>query len=154
MTTVTAARMTAEEWRTANSRYLAAEMQRLRLLLNRRILWLRKHWRREAAQNYLSWAISDQEADILLAGSDHQEELGFYESDPAAQSIAGSLVEVSRQLSAQREEMQAAGTSSPLDTLAARFELTPFERDVVLLCLAPELDPAFERLYEIGRAHV
>src|ERR1035438_5375186 len=128
MTTVTAARMTAEEWRTANSRYLAAEMQRLRLLLNRRILWLRKHWRREAAQNYLSWAISDQEADILLAGSDHQEELGFYESDPAAQSIAGSLAEVSRQLSVQREEMQAAGTSTPLDTRAPRVGLTPFER--------------------------
>ena len=147
MTTVTAARMTAEEWRTANSRYLAAEMQRVRLLLNRRTLWLRKYWRRETAQGYLSWAISDQEADILLVGKDRQEELGFYESDPAAQSIAGSLVEVSRQLSVQREEMQAAGTSAPLDTLAARFELTPFERDVVLLCLAPELDPAFERLY-------
>ena len=45
--------MTAEEWRTANSRYLAAEMERVRLLLNRRILWQRKHWRRATGQGYL-----------------------------------------------------------------------------------------------------
>lgn len=145
--TATAARMTAEEWRTANSSYLETETERLRLLARRRILWLRHHWRRDAAQGYSGWTITDQEADILLRGNDPQEELSFYQADPAAQSIAGSLDEISRQLSEQRAAMEAAGTSPALDMLAARFELTPFARDVLLLCAAPELDPAFERLY-------
>ena len=34
-----------------------------------------------------------------------------------------------------------------LDLLARHFQLTPFEQDVLFLCLAPDLDPAFERLY-------
>jgi hypothetical protein len=36
---------------------------------------------------------------------------------------------------------------SPLDRLAALFDLGPFERDVLLLALAPELDLRFERIY-------
>ena len=147
MMTATAARITAEDWRAANSNYLETETERVRLLVRRRILWLRHHWRRDTAQPYSSWAISDQEADTLLHGNDRHEELNFYQADPQAQIIDRSLDEISRQLSEQRAAMEAAVTSPALDTLAARFELTPFARDVLLLCAAPELDPAFERLY-------
>lgn len=132
---------------TANSRYLAAEITRLRLLLRRRILWLRKQWCRDSSNSYPSWAISDHEAAVLLAGENREEERAFYESDPEAREIAICLEETSQQLSAMRREMQEAGTASVIDTVAARFGLTGFERDVLLLCVAPELDPSFERLY-------
>jgi hypothetical protein len=139
--------ITAEEWRTANASYLEAEAERLRLLMRRRILWLRQRWQRNTAQGYIGWAISDQEADILLAGDERQDKHSFYQADPAAVSIGRALDDISQQLSEQRASMEAAGTPAALDILAARFELTPFARDVVLLCLAPELDPAFERVY-------
>ncbi|HZR30128.1 MAG TPA: ATP-binding protein [Terriglobales bacterium] len=147
MTTATVTPMTGEQWRSANFRYLEAEMAWLRLLLHRRVLWLRKHWRRDSAQNYLGWAISDHEADLLLAGKDRQEELNFYKSDPEAQEISARLEEAVLRIAAQRREMEEAGSLASIDILAARFGLTAFEREMMLLCLAPELDPTFERLY-------
>ena len=122
-------------------------MERLRLMLRRRVLWLRRHWQRETKPDSMGWAISDDEADVLLLANDGREELSFYQSDPEALSLGESMREVSRQISAGREEFERAGMPAALDVLAARFDLTPFEREVVLLCLAPELDPSFERLY-------
>lgn len=147
MMTATAIPIIGEHQGSANSRYLAAEMVRLRLLLHRRVLWLRKHWRRDPQQDYPGWAISDQEADMLLVGKDRQEEFNFYESDTEAREIGALLNEASREIFNQRREMEESGDWAALDVLAARFGLTAFERDVVLLCLAVELDPAFERLY-------
>ena len=43
--------------------------------------------------------------------------------------------------------MARAGTPVALDVLVQGFALSPLERSVVVLCLAPDLDPAFERLY-------
>ncbi len=134
-------------WTSANRRYLEAEAERLRLLVRRRVLWLRKHWQRDAPQTYLGWVITDREADILVAGKGRQEERHFYESDPEAKELSSRLDEASRGLSDLREEMQEAGAPASLDILASQFELTAFERDVLLLCLGPELDPALERLY-------
>ncbi len=122
-------------------------MERLRLLVRRRVLWLRKHWQRDSPQSYIGWAITDHEADILLARKNKQEELHFYESEPEAKELSARLDEASLGLAALREEMQEAGAPASFDILASQFELTAFERDVLLLCLGPELDPALERLY-------
>jgi SpoVK/Ycf46/Vps4 family AAA+-type ATPase len=147
MMSATATPVTDKQWTSANSNYLAAEMALLRLLLHRRVLWLRKHWRRDFQQSCIGWAVSDQEADTLLVGKDRQEELDFYESGPEAQEISTLLNSASLGISAKRREMEESGTPPAIDILAARFGLTAFERGLVLLCLAPELDPAFERLY-------
>src|SRR5262249_14656508 len=134
-------------WRSANSRYLATEMERLRLLLHRRVLWLRRHWKRALTQNYMGWAISDHEADILLLAKDKQAEFDFYDTDPEAQKLSVLLDATCARLRSLRHEIEEAGTPAAVDILASRFGLSTFERDVILLCLAPELDPAFERLY-------
>ncbi len=86
--TATATNITGEQWIAANSAYLSAEMARLRLLLRRRILWLRKQWRKDSATSYPGWAISDQEAAALLDGNNSRDEEAFYESDPEACEIA------------------------------------------------------------------
>jgi hypothetical protein len=145
--TATLAAMTGEEWKTANLNYLAAEMERVRLLLRRRILWLRQHWRRDTASGPLGWAISDHEAESLLFAEDGQEEFIFYESDPEGQAVGALLENSILQINAQWQELRDLGAAPALDVLAARFALSTFERDVLLLCLAAELDPGFERLY-------
>jgi ATPase family associated with various cellular activities (AAA) len=145
--TATLAAMTGEEWRTANLGYLAAEMERVRLLLRRRILWLRRQWRRDAAPGPLGWAISDHEAEGLLSTEDADEEFAFYESDSEARNITALLEASLLQIAARWQELQDCGAAAALDVLAARFGLSCFERDVLLLCLAAELDPSFERLY-------
>ena len=147
MTTEAVTPMTAEERSLANAHYLASEMERLRLLLRRRILWLRKLWQREAPQEHPGWAITDHETDLLLLGNERDAELAFYRDDSDAQQITRLIQQLSAQIEALREEMRAEGRPAALDTLASVFGLSAFERDVMLLCLASELDPAFERLY-------
>ncbi len=45
-----------------------------------------------------------------------------------------------------REEASATGVLLPLDELADRFGLTDEEQQALLLCAAPELDRAYERV--------
>ena len=58
------------------------------------------------------------------------------EAEPEANTTAQTLYEATCALSAP----------AALDTLCAAFGLSPFERDVLLLCAGLELDAAFSRL--------
>jgi hypothetical protein len=139
--------MTGDQWLTANSRYLESEMARLRQLLHRRILWQRTQWRRDGPNGYPGWAISEQEADALLEQQNSEQESAFYASDSKAREVSAALEETSLRVASLRRELEDAGTSAAIDRLATCFALTEFERDVLLLCVAPELDRSFERLY-------
>lgn len=134
-------------WRDANREHLDAELSRLRLTLHRRILWLRQLWKRDPLQGFREWVISDADADRLLAGTQQQDAEEFYVRDTAA-------AELSRAIAVQRESAQSAtlrandaGSPPALEILARLFHLDDFDRDVLVLCLAPEIDPGFERLY-------
>jgi ATP-dependent 26S proteasome regulatory subunit len=134
-----------QQWQEANRAYLMAETQRLRLLLQRRVLWLRRQWRHDPVQNYQGMVITESEADWLLAGEDPSAETRFYREDPEAAALTGLLGEAEQKIAALRRQFESAPPA--IDLLARLFGLVPFERDVLLLCLAPELDPAFDRLY-------
>jgi SpoVK/Ycf46/Vps4 family AAA+-type ATPase len=134
-------------WQDANREHLDAELSRLRLTLHRRILWLRQLWKRDPLQGFREWVISDTDADRLLAGNRQENAAEFYRQDPAA-------VQLSREIATQTENAEsatlranAAGSPPALEILARLFHLDDFDREVLVLCLAPELDPAFERLY-------
>lgn len=130
----------------ADGQYLSRQLQRLRLILKRRALWLRSQWADDSLsqQCYQGLVISDARADWLLAGEDRYGQEYFYTHDPAASQIGGALKEIESEL----EGIIASSDVLPsLETLVRRFGLTPFERDVVLLCLAFELDPSFERVF-------
>ncbi|HEU4322064.1 MAG TPA: AAA family ATPase [Roseiflexaceae bacterium] len=76
--------------------------------------------------------VSDDEADTLLAPPEP-----FPELDRARAALA-----------AERAELGAALTpDTPLGRLAQLFGLSPFECDVLLLALAPEIDLRYERIY-------
>ena len=134
-------------WLAVNQAYLDGELRLLRLLLQRRVLWLRRQWQHDPLQNYQGLVISDAQADWLLAGEDRQAEARFYREDPEAAAISQSIAETERELAGQSQALTEAGTPPALEVLVHLFGLTPFERNVLLLCLAPELDPTFERLY-------
>lgn len=52
-----------------------------------------------------------------------------------------------RDLARATQRCGEAGNPPALDALTRRFGLSTFERDVLLLCLAPEIDASFELLY-------
>src|SRR5215218_10081130 len=134
-------------WQRANQTYLDGETQRLRLLLQRRVLWLRRLWRHDPLENYQGLVISEAQADWLLAGEDREAEVRFYREDSRANEISRGTSDLERQLLQQVQALAEAGTPPALEVLVRLFGLTLFERNVLLLCLAPELDPTFERLY-------
>jgi ATP-dependent 26S proteasome regulatory subunit len=112
---------------------LELELRRLRLLLRIHVAQLRSEWSRDAAgEDFLAAAISDAQADRLL-GERH----GVTIDDPA---IRETLEEVQRAIAGDRDAFV-------LDALASAFALAPFERDVLLLCFAPEVDATFELLF-------
>lgn len=134
-------------WAEANRCFLDTEEQRLRLLLQRRVLWLRRQWRHDPVQAYQGQVISEVQADWLLTGEDRRAEACFYQEDAEAAKLTRSIAEVESELNRQRQELTEAGTLPALEVLVRLFSLTPFERNVLLLCMAPELDPTIERLY-------
>jgi ATP-dependent 26S proteasome regulatory subunit len=142
------ARLAAESrWQEGNRTCLDAETYRLRLLLQRRVLWLRRLWRHDPLEEYRGMLISDAQADWLLAGEDRQAEARFYREEPQAAEIGRAIVEVEKDLERRARTLTEAGMPLALDVLVHTFGLTSFERNVVVLCLAPELDLSFERLY-------
>ena len=134
-------------WHEANYRYLHAELERLRLVLKRHARWLRQEWDADPIADYHAAAVSDAQADRLLAPEDRAREQRFWREDQEAARITQAIAAAERELDRQRRELAQAGVVLPIEELAAIFGLNTFERDVVLLCLAPELDPAFERLF-------
>jgi hypothetical protein len=131
-------------WGAANDAYLQGQLRRLRLLLKRRALWLRGRWRQDPLQEYRGLLVSDTQADLLFSDG-RADERRFYASDPEAAAIGEELAALERELDAKAE---GNGRAQPaVELLASLFGLSRFERDAILLCLAPELDPAFERIY-------
>jgi len=134
-------------WHRANYECLLAALDRLRLLARRRVLWLRRCWGQDPLRDYRGLVTSDAQAQWLLAGDDRGEEVAFWREDPEAAPLTQAIQSVLQDSAARTQEMAQRGIVTPLDALVSQFGLTTFERDVLLLCLAPELDTGVERLY-------
>jgi hypothetical protein len=100
----------------------------LRDLLNWHIAVTRHSYGALADDEYRGLYVPDAEVDLLLAQQ---------------RALPAELHERRLALEAQREALACA----PLDRIAALFGLQRFERNVLLLALAPELDLRFERIY-------
>jgi hypothetical protein len=148
--TIEFANSAVQSWSGANCEYLHAELGRLRMLLHRRVLWLRKIWRRDLAQEFQGFQdliITEADADLLLTSNPPDAEARFYEQDESAQAIARGLAQQQLRIQAAAQAARAAGGPPALEILCGLFQLGPFDRDVLLLCLAPMIDATFERLY-------
>lgn len=136
-----------QSWFEANRSYLWTHVSWLRLILHRRVLWLRQQWKHDPLQNYQGQVISDIQADWLLAGEDYLAERKFYNEEKGAKEVTRAMDETAGELEKQSNAMLEAGMPAALDVLTQIFGLSSFDRNILMLCLAPEIDPAFERLY-------
>jgi MoxR-like ATPase len=148
----------AVAWARANHRYLRGELERLRLLLRRRVLWLRRQWARDQGPGFQGLAIADGHADRLLVPADAAAAESFQGTDPEAMAIQSSLLVQEAELADQARRLADAGQPPAIDVLVHRFGLSAFDRDLALICLAPEMDPSFELLYayvqdDVGRKY-
>ena len=139
-------RLGERSWRSANLEFVRLQLDRLRLLLRRRSLWLRHCWRDEPASN-APGVISDALVERVLAYGDLAAAVRFFRTDEVAREIGREVAVLARRAAALAEEMAADTAPPALLRLTERCELSEFERDVVLLAAAADLDPLFGPLF-------
>ncbi|ESQ14655.1 MAG TPA: ATP-binding protein [Chromatiaceae bacterium] len=138
--------MTRRFEQTHLDRYFQLELARLRALLKRRVLWLRQQWHHSPAQDALNGIVSDRHADWLLTDTDRDAEQRFYLENPSACDFTNRAEALKNDVDRLREQLGSKQTL-PMDVLGHVFGLGAFERDVLLLCAAPELDGDFQALF-------
>jgi SpoVK/Ycf46/Vps4 family AAA+-type ATPase len=161
----------------ADSReHLLDELQRIDLLIQQQVSRFRSNGR-DPADAFRGLHISDQDVDVLLAGSSLPRDIAGrtapsdgkgrgqlfrrlgrstnvkHDTAPVAihpeisSPIASQLQKMEADIAERKAASQAAGIELRLENLITRFGLGNFERDALLICLAPELDLKYERLY-------
>jgi SpoVK/Ycf46/Vps4 family AAA+-type ATPase len=86
--------------------------------------------------------IKDEEIDRMTAG---EREAG--DSRAEAVELEREVEEIQARIGARVKSTPEAVARLPLLRLGHLFCLSPFERDVILICLAPELDLKYEKVY-------
>jgi AAA+ superfamily predicted ATPase len=126
--------------------HVLAELERLDLLLRVQV-WRARQARGEAGE-LAAFYIPDAEADELLDKAIGQPLWAGVPLPPQVlTAVQARLDELSRDIAEQTAQSLSQGVRLRLAALAAMFGLTTFDTDVILLCLAPELDRSYQRLY-------
>src|SRR5436853_443238 len=115
--------------------HLQAEMARLDLLLYRQILRLRASYQL-SLDEFRGLYISDEQVDSLI------------NSIAAKEGSPPTLLHLSEQAEAMRtSHAEKWSDDLPWKHIVKEFNLSPFEQDVFLLTLAPEINLKYETLY-------
>jgi DNA-binding SARP family transcriptional activator len=125
----------------ANSlEHVLAELARLDVLLAGQV----RRSRRSAGvveDGLSAYYVPDAEVDVLLARRSGEPVTGDDRADDP------ELERVSSRIAERVGASVRAGVHLRLVALAELFDLEPFDLDVVVMCLAPEVDRSYERLY-------
>ncbi len=136
--------MTMEHYATS-LQHILAELERIDLLIRAQI------WRARQVQEgggaFQGLYISEKEIDALLA---QPVGLPRWATAPTALSLAEVRAALDRQaadIDRRKAESAQRDIMLRLDALSCLFQLTRFDIDTLLICIAPELDLRYERLY-------
>ena len=142
-------------WQQVNFEYLTGQLQRIRMLLERRILWLRYRWgTARGVELPQAVAITDAAADLLLVTETITSMREFFASDPDCATLTERILELEKLLAETSLGIANGGRPAAFDSLCGLFELNPFECDIVMLCAAAEMDPSFPRLFAYAQDDV
>lgn len=125
--------------------HIADELKRVDVMIRK--LYLAVSQRFKNADEYHGLYISDQEIQTLLdqpVGGLSDNDRLVEESEPDSGAHLSSM---RSSIDAMMEQSRQSGRPLSLDLLTQRFRLSPFDVDLLLVCLAPELDLSYERIY-------
>jgi ATP-dependent 26S proteasome regulatory subunit len=129
--------------------HLRDELKRIYLLIHRRIQRLRNERNNDIPDEYKGLFISEEEIDQILKG---KTEPGKSENSSASQNcdtegLLNHLHELRTRISERVTASLEKSVYLSLYHLTQLFHLSIFEVDCLLICLAPELDLTYEKLY-------
>jgi SpoVK/Ycf46/Vps4 family AAA+-type ATPase len=124
--------------------HILAELQRIDILVEAQVRRAREVQKEDDLQGLY---ISEQEVDGLLARPVGLPRWAMVQPVSADADVHKLLARMRDHIDARKAATTSTHVALRLSTLAERFRLTSFEIDVVLMCLAAELDLKYERLY-------
>lgn len=132
-----------------NWQHLTDELSRLDLLLQLEVLKARKSLPEKPQDAFKGVFLSDQEIDDILQEKRSNPEKQGLESknDAQIEHLVNTVEQLRNRISHKKKASPAKGIYLALPQLCHLFGLSPFEEQSVLICLAPELDRRYEKLY-------
>lgn len=131
-----------------NLDHLKDEFRRLDILLERAVAQFRIRRSRDTPGEFHGLYISDEEIDGLVTEGKRKDYLCTDETLEKAWAETESKITVLRsEIQKRVYESQRAGVFLRLPHLCTVFGLSPFETDLLLIALAPELDLRYQKLY-------
>jgi SpoVK/Ycf46/Vps4 family AAA+-type ATPase len=129
--------------------HILTEMKRLDLMLRRAVLLARRSRAGDVPDEFRGLVISEENVDRMLDAVDFLGDI--WKIDDATKTQADGI---DRELERRQEEIRARmaasaefGQKLTLSQLATICDLAPAEVDILLIALAPELEPRYETLY-------
>ncbi len=120
--------------------HLEDELKRLNLLLHLAVLRFRKG----DFNKYRGLLISEEEVNKVLDSFNASQK----SNEPGVQQrLVSQIGQLQTWITERMVNSLKEGIFLPLYQLSTIFHLTPFEFDTILICLAPELDLKYERIY-------
>src|SRR5450759_1266591 len=129
--------------------HLADEMKRVDLLVRRALVIARGPRPAIGSEEYRGLVISEPAIDALLDAGEFLTH--HWRKEEAVQDLLGpidkKLQELRENIDQRRELTSKSGRRLTLSYLAERFGLSAAEVDLLLVAMAPELEPRYETLY-------
>ncbi len=119
--------------------HLLDELKRIDLIVSLHCRKFKKE-HGEGADGFQGLFISDNEINAILRTHP-------YATDVYPDEELEKINAVVKKIGGKKLETIREGKSLRLQMLSELFNLTPFEIDTILICLAPEFDPRYEKLY-------
>ncbi len=126
-----------------NYNHLSDELQKLDLLIQQQVVTLRLNLQAmQAAFGDKQVYISHQEVDWMLGQNDT-----FRVEHPELQTIGKQIYTFQNKINDRVANSIEQGVFLMLPQLARLFTLSPFEMQIIIICLAPELERKYDKLY-------
>ncbi len=141
----------AERVYTTNWAHISDELRRLDLLIHLQLLKHQRSVSVNGLEQYRGLVLSDQEVAGLLENCWPLPEKPEREisgpDDPRTQFLCQALNQLASQIERRRNASLNEDVYLALPHLTRLFNLTTFEEQSLVVCLAPELDGKYEKLY-------
>jgi hypothetical protein len=125
--------------------HLLAELQRIHLLVSAQVKRARQM--HKADEQFQGLVVSETEVDELLIRPAGVPRFATAPQPQGWPEILSAIGVTRTQIAARKSESLRRGVTLRLAELERLFSLSSFEIDCLLICLAPELDSRYERLY-------
>ncbi|BAY14147.1 AAA family ATPase [Calothrix sp. NIES-2098] len=133
------------EYYSTSVEHILAELERIGLLIQVQV-WRMQHI--QPSDNELQGLlVSEQEIEELLRQPIGLPRWANIPTPLSSIEIQTALEGMAADIAQRQTESIQKGIKLRLYELVCHFQITPFDRDTLLICLAPELDLGYERLY-------